>query len=221
LNEPHRQGPFAAAGSPRRARIREAVLELVDEHGMEATTVEMVLTRSALERAAFDRLFSDLTDCYVQIYMANMEEFDRAVYEAADRHERWRDRLRAAAYASAWWIEDHPLQTRFDMVHMLGAGDIAQAYRDRHFQRIVDLVDEGRSELDDPSSVTREVAIGVFGAIYQSLLKQTHEQRNLGSLESFVPELMYIAVRPYVGHGAAMEELSTPPPARPGARSRV
>jgi AcrR family transcriptional regulator len=215
LNEPHREGPFAVARHPERARLREAVLELVDEHGVDGTTVEMVLERSGLDRAAFYRHFSDPLDCFVQIYIANMEEFDRVVYEAAERHGRWRDRLRAAAYASAWWIEEHPLQTRFDMVHMLCAGDIAQAYRDRHFERIVDLVDEGRSELDDPASMSREVAIGVFGSIYQSLLKQTHERREVRAVESFVPELMCIAVRPYMGHEAAMEELSIPPPIRP------
>ena len=188
-------------------------MELVNERGFEQTTIEMVVERAGVDQATFTRDFTDLRDCCMQVYIANIEEFDRVVFEAADRHERWRDRLRAAAYAAARSIEAQPLQTRFDMVQMLVVGDLAQAYRDRHLGRIVDLIDEGRQELDDPESLTRDVAVGVFGSIYQSLLKQTYGRRDLGSPETFVPDLMYIAVRPYVGHEVAREELTIPPPA--------
>jgi AcrR family transcriptional regulator len=211
--EPHRHGPFAIDAFPERARVRQAVMELLNDHGLEEATVEMVLERAGVEQAAFEKDFTDLEDCCMQIYIANIEEFDRAVFEAADRHDRWRDRLRGAAYAAARWIQSHPLQTRFDMVHMLSAGDMAQVHRDRHLGRIVDLIDEGRQELHDPDSMTRDVAVGIFGSIYQSVLKKTHDERLTSRPpESFVPDLMYIAVRPYLGHEVAHEELTIPAP---------
>jgi AcrR family transcriptional regulator len=211
-NAPHRFGAFSGEAYPARALIREAVMELADENGLEAMSIEMVLARAGVEEAEFHRHFRDLDDCCMQIYLANIAEFDRYVFEAADRHERWRDRLRAAAYASARWIRTQPLTTSFDMVHMLGAGAMAQAHRDRLLQRIVDLIDEGRQELEDPDSMTREVAVGIFGAIYQAVLKQTHGSVTARTPESFVPDLMYIAVQPYMGHEVAREELAIPPP---------
>ena len=131
---------------------------------------------------------------------------------AAAVGDRWRDRLRAAAYAAARYIDARPIQTRFDMIQMLGVGDMAQAYRDRYLGRIVNLIDEGREELPDPDSMSRDVAIGVFGSIYQFLLKELHDRRAPVTAESFVPQLMYIAVRPYFGHDAALEELRVEPP---------
>lgn len=214
-NAPHRFGTFAGEAHPLRALIRVAVMELADENGLEGISTEMVLERAGVTRAEFQRRFRDLDDCCMQIYIANIEEFDRYVFAAADRHQRWRDRLRAAAYAAARWIRTQPLQTSFDMVHMLGAGAMAQAHRDRHLQRIVDLIDEGRQELTDPDSMTREVAVGVFGAIYQAVLKQTHASVTARTPESFVPDLMYIAVQPYMGHEVARQELTMPPPIEP------
>jgi AcrR family transcriptional regulator len=215
VDEQHRAGPFALASSPERARIRAATMELVVEHGYEETTAEMVVARAGVSLAAFKRDFADLRDCCTRVYLANIDEFDRAVFGAGDRQEGWRNRLRAAAYAAARYVRDRPLETRFDMIQMLSAGEIAQAYRDRYVQRTVDLIDEGRMELDDPESLSRAVAVGAFGSIYEFLLKELHDRDEVGSAEDFVPELMYIAVRPYLGHEAARQELTIPPPPEP------
>ncbi len=192
-----------------RARVRDAVMELVVERGFEETTVEMVIERAGVGPAEFESQFDDLRECCMAIYRDNIEEFNEEVFGAAAIGDRWRDRLRAAAYTAARYIDARPIQTRFDMIQMLGVGDMAQAYRDRYLGRIVDLIDEGRKELADPESVSRDVAIGVFGSIYQFLLKELHDRRDRVTAESFVPQLMYIAVRPYLGHDAAREELTS------------
>jgi AcrR family transcriptional regulator len=191
-------------------------MQLVVERGLEETTVEMVMERAGVDRDRFDRDFSDLRDCCIKVYVANIDEFDRIVFGAADRQTGWRNRLRAAAYAAARYIQSRPLETRFDMVEMLAVGDLAQAYRDRYMGRIVDLIDEGRTELEDPDSVSRDVAVSVFGSVYEFLLKELHGRQGELDAESFVPELMYISVRPYLGHEAAAEELKIPPPPRRG-----
>ncbi len=204
-------GKLSGAEPDSRARIRDAVMELVVERGFDATTEKMVIERAEVRRDDFESLFGDLRGCCVEIYRENIEDFNQAVFGAAVG-DRWRDRLRAAAYTAARYIDARPIQTRFDMIQMLGVGDMAQAYRDRYLGRIVNLIDEGREELPDPDSMSRDVAIGVFGSIYQFLLKELHDRRAPVTAESFVPQLMYIAVRPYFGHDAALEELSVEPP---------
>jgi AcrR family transcriptional regulator len=192
-------------------------MQLVVDNGFDATSVDAVLAQAEVERADFDQRFSDLRDCCMQIYIANMDDFNAAVFGAASGDEPWQDRLRAAAYSAARYIQARPVQTRFDMIQMLGVGELAQAYRDRMLGRIVDLIDEGRQELDEPESMSREVAVSIFGSVYQSLLKELRGRRGPAPVERFVPQLMYIAVRPYLGHDVACEELRLPAPAGEGS----
>ncbi len=203
-----------------RARIRAAVIEVVVERGYEATTLELVLERAGVSRAAFHRHYSDLHDCCLRIYLANIEEFDRLVLGDLDPEADWRTRLRATAYASLRYFGDRPTEARFNVVAMLASGDAPALHRDRYVQRIIDLIDEGRQELPDPGSRSRAVAAGVFGAVFEFLLREVSEGGDLASIDRFVPELMYMAVRPYLGHEVALEELSIPPPPRPGRDSQ-
>lgn len=187
---------------------------LVVERGFDGTTEEMVIERAGVGHEVFEREFGDLKECCVEVYRENIEDFNQAVFGAAAAvGDRWLDRLRAAAYTAARYIDARPVQTRFDMIQMLGVGDMAQAYRDRYLGQIVDLIDEGREELPDPESISRDVAMGVFGSIYQFLLRELEGNREPVTAESFVPQLMYIAVRPYLGHAAAHEELTIEAPA--------
>ena len=123
----------------------------------------------------------------------------------------WRDSLRASAYAVVRFMRDNPREVGFGALHILAAGDLAQALPGAQLQRWVDLIDLGRQELDDPDSMGRGVAEGVLGSIHGRLLKELENGGGTGSLEQFVPELMYIAVRPYLGHEVAREELELPP----------
>jgi AcrR family transcriptional regulator len=187
-------------------------MQLVVEKGFDATSIDAVLARAEVKPADFERRFSDLRDCCMQIYLANMDDFNAVIFGAASGEGRWQDRLRAAAYAAARYIQARPVQTRFDMIQMLGVGELAQAYRDRTLGRIVDLIDEGRQEIEDPESMSRDVAVSIFGSIYQSLLKEVRGRSDPPPVETFVPQLMYIAVRPYLGHNLACEELRLPAP---------
>jgi AcrR family transcriptional regulator len=213
IGEPeHRIGPFAPRHSPARARLRAATVELVVEHGFDGVDVEALCRRAGFDRTEFERDFDGVRDCAMRVYLANIDEFDRVLAAAADPADPWRLRLRTTAYATARFVRDHPLSTRFDMLAMLSAGEIAQAHRDRYVRRIVDLIDEGRQELPDPAALGRATAEGVFGSIYQLLARELVGKGRTGGAVEVVPQLMYTAVRPYLGDEAAREELTIPPP---------
>jgi AcrR family transcriptional regulator len=186
-------------------------MELVVERGYDDVTLRLVLDRAGATPAALDSGPTDLQSFCTRIFIANIEEFDRAVFGALPSGE-WRLRLRTAAYAAAGYVQERPLETRFDMFQMLRAGDAVQAYRDRYMGRIVDLIDAGRQELDDPDSLDRSTAEGVFGSIYESMIRAQQRGNGTTSALETVPEMMYIAVRPYLGQEAAHEELSIAPP---------
>lgn len=194
------------------SRLAKATAELMAASGYERLTVEAIVDRAGVDRAEFDRRFDDVQDCVLKTYWYFSEEFNALLYAAFEAEEGWRDGFRAAAYAAARYVRAHPDVVRFGTVEMFGAGLMAQAHRQSHLQQLVDLIDAGRQELDDPDSVGRGVAEATFGSIYELIVKEVQSGRGTGHAEEFVPDLMYIAVRPYLGHERAREELSIPPP---------
>lgn len=197
-------------------RIQEALLALVDERGYQDVTVADVAARAGVERSALDDRFADKEELCVDVFEEIARLAQVEVMAAFEAGGEWRDRLRASAYAMARFMRDHPREVGFGALHILAAGDLAQVYREQQLQRWVDLIDLGRQELDDPDSMGRGVAEGALGSIHARLLKELENGRGTDSLEQFVPELMYIAVRPYLGHEVAKEELEIPPPPRTG-----
>lgn len=202
------------AGGATWERMREAAIDLVIERGYAALEVEAVVARAGVAPADFERHFAGKEDCCLQVYEANIADFDRLVVGAYLRHDQWRDALRAAAYAAAGYLRDHPREVQFGEIQMREGGEMAQARRDAYLHRIIDLIDAGRGELDDPDSLNRAAAEGALGAVYGYLLKELQAGSGTRSATEFVPQLMYIAVRPYLGHEAAREELTIPPPAQ-------
>ena len=209
----HKVGPFAPDVSPERSRARIALMDLAVERGIPNVTVEMVCEKAGIEPDFFTGEFGDVHGCCQAVYIANIDEFDRIVFGAADRAEGWPDRLRVAAYATARYLRERPVESHFNFIEMLEAGEEAQVYRDRYVQRIVDLIDEGRSRLPDPDAIGREVALAAFGSIYEFLTRKFLQGEDPWTLDRYVPDLMHLAVQPYLGADAARAELSIPPPA--------
>lgn len=208
--DPSRRAELAAE----RERIREAMLDLVTSQGYAKTTVQQVLERAEVSRADFTRLFEGKQDCFLQIYEEATEDFNECVFGAFEREEEWRDGLRAAGYAAARWIRDHPRETRYGTVEMMAAGEFAQAHREATLRRFTEMVDAGREQLDRPESVSRAMAEGVIGGIVGMLTKNLRRGVRVSG-EDLVPDLMYLAVRPYLGHEVAREERTIPPPPDP------
>jgi AcrR family transcriptional regulator len=194
-----------------RERICEAMVDVVLERGYEGATVGLVAARAGVSEETFRRHFADEAECFMAVFRRYVGVFESRVVGAFGREDDWRAGLRAAAYAAAGYIRDYPRETRFGGIQILGAGPLPQAHSGNFLQRIVDLIDAGRQELDDPDSMSRGVAEGVLGSVYESLLREL-QRGEVRAPEDFVPELMYIAVRPYLGHEAAREELAIPPP---------
>jgi AcrR family transcriptional regulator len=194
-----------------RERISEAMIDLVLEHGYEETSVERVCERAGVGVAEFERRFADKGDCATQILDLWSERYLRHVWAAYQSHAAWRDGLRAAGYASAWFFEHHPREVRFGLVEMTRAGNVHQAKAELIVRSAVEMIDAGRKELDDPDSISRSAAEWVAGSFMEMALKRLSEATEL-RVRELVPELMYTAVRPYLGEEAALQELSIPPP---------
>ena len=203
----------APSSLEQRRQIGAAILELVSARGYAATSEDDIAAEAGVQRAGFDRLFAGKEDCFLQFYDEFTADFNRATFGAYEGEGTWRQRLRAAAWAAANWMADHPREVRYGTIEMLAVGEAAQPRREATLKRCVQMIDDGRLELDDPDSVSRSVAEGALGAIAETLMKNLSRSAP-AQAEELVPELLYLAVRPYVGHDSALEELSIGRPAR-------
>jgi AcrR family transcriptional regulator len=192
---------------PARARIAAAMIALVGEHGYAATTIEMVCQTAKAGRAHFDRCFAGKDDCFLSLHDEVAAELCERVTDAAEGTGGWHDRIWAVGWAVVRFLEEDTLRARFLIVEVNGAGGGAQGRRGRMLHALADLIDGGREELEQPGLVSRCTAEIVAGAIYGTLASRLGE----GLLErrgEFLPELIYMAVMPYLGSRAAEEELS-------------
>ena len=184
---------------------------MINERGYEAASVEEFLARSATPRPEFEAHFEGKADVTLRVMEAFIGDFRSRVEAAFASEPTWPDNLRAAGYEAARWLTENPQTTRFGMVTSAEAGDMPRARREEIFRWCAGLIDAGRAVAADPEAVPAGAPLMAIGAVAETLRRQQE-----GSLEAdtvqVVPQMMYGAVRPYLGEEAARRELSIPPP---------
>lgn len=196
--------------------LLEALLDLTFERGYEAIAVADVVERAGVPADEFERRFASKDACALALFDAFLTDYQAFVRAAYEGEAAWPDSMRAAAYAVAEWIEAHPREVRFGTVDMLWAGEVFQAHREAGFQSFVDIIDAGREAAPDPAAIPAAAAESVIGSIAELMTKRLRH----GKLDFYalVPQLMYLAVLPYLGEKAAARELTIPPPSRRSGR---
>jgi AcrR family transcriptional regulator len=186
------------------------------ERGYEAASVAEMAARAGVGCEDFERTYADKGAAFVANFEGMVGELREAISAAYEAGGRWPASLRAAAYALVGWLESHPDAYRFGTIEVLAAPEIARVRREELIRWCASLVDAGREVAPDPAAVPEGAPLLAVGAVAELLAR-----RVAGTLEAdtwaSVPELMYGAVRPYLGEEAARAELKIPPPAHRAA----
>jgi AcrR family transcriptional regulator len=192
-----------------RARIREALLDLCLERGFTRTDLAMLLERAGVDEATFHRGYADLESCLCAIFMGARDDLYAKVEAALEGKAEWRERIRATAYAFLDFLDEDPRVTHLALVDVRTAGSRAQALSDQSSQFFLDLLDEARTAGTD-QKMSRATAEAILGGIQALIVSAVSAGRPLD--RQTVPEMMYMAVLPYLGREAAVEELNLSPP---------
>lgn len=191
--------------------LAAAVVKTVAERGYDAATVEEISARAGVSPREFERLFADKADAVLRVFEAHIDDFRRQVQRAYDRYPEWPESLRAAGYAAIDWVERHPGTLHYGMVDILEAGEMARVRREDLFRWCAGLIDAGREVAPEPAAVASGAALMAVGAIVELITRNTQEAGE-AELAEVLPEMMYGAVRPYLGEAVAQRELSMPRP---------
>jgi AcrR family transcriptional regulator len=191
---------------PARDRIAAATVAVIGKRGYAETSVEMICAQADTRASHFERCFAGKEDCFLSVHDEVSAALCERVSVALASTASWHDRVWAAGWEAIGFLREDPLRARFLVVEVNGAGAGAQSRRDRILQRLADILDGGREELEEPGSVSRCTAEIVAGAIYGTVLAKL-EGGAIERGEDFLPELVYMAVMPYLGSRAAEDEL--------------
>lgn len=199
-----------SGGAPDRSLILAALIEVVAGDGYQALEIDRLLERAGLDRAAFDRHFSSLDDCFAATWDEIHDELHRRMRRAY-RLERddWRSALRSALGAALRHLSSHESEARLYFSEAVYAVDLLRHRQHRALVCMSATIDEGRRALPEPDQAPPQIADAIAGVIW-SRVHQLVRLGHGGELQAQLPQLMYFAVMPYLGTAAAEEELRRP-----------
>ena len=200
-------GAPPARPDPARERIAAAAVYLIGTRGFAQTSVEAICEQARSRRSHFERCFAGKEDCFLCLHDEVVAELCERVRAAHADLASWHDRLWAAGWAALRFFQEDPARGRFLMVEINGVGAGAQARRDALLSGLADILDGGRAELGKPQRASRCTAEIIAAAIFGTLTAKL-EAGAVERGEDFLPELVYMAVLPYLGSEAAERELA-------------
>jgi len=145
-----------------------------------------------------------------ELQHAAFEELCRRVKAAFHGAPSWHDRIWAAGLAAMRFLRENPERARALVDDSAGGDSDSADLRDQIVQRIADLLDGGRGEVEGRRPMSRCTAEIAAGAVYNTILAKVAS----GAIErgdEFLPELIYMATMPYLGARAAEDELAVQP----------
>ena len=187
-----------------RERMLDAMAHAVAEKGYERTVVADVVQRAGVSRKTFYEHFTDKQECFIAAYQAIFRSIMRQVLDAYESRRRWADRMRAGLGALLHILATEPDYARAGIVEVLAAGREAIAVRDAALVTFRTFFDASRPEVPDhdaPPIVAEATIGGIYDVIYRHILTEGPQ-----TLERLHPELVYVALAPYVGQRTALRE---------------
>jgi AcrR family transcriptional regulator len=197
-------GPMAGSET-RRQLILEAMVRVVGRKGYKAASVADVIEEANVSRTTFYKHFEDKHECFLAAYDLVVERVLAAVIANCDSREPWLVRMRVGLATVVDLFALDPELARTAIVEVAAAGADA---RQRHWDAITRFTEfladgedlAGGREL--PTNIGLMAAGAVSGLIFDELLAGKAER-----LPDLLPDLLFAMLVPYIGPGAATEEM--------------
>lgn len=199
-----------------RGRTLDAFVRTVAREGYDRTTIEEVLVLAKVPEPVFYEHFEDRQDCLLAALEELIARIEGAVSEQVDRSAPWSERVRIGLRTVLAALAGHPDGARVAFVECLSAGEPAIARLRSAMARFVPALEEGRRcgdgpDADDVASAsdtdhlppqTSEAVVGGIASIVHRRVLESHT----AELPTLLPDLLYFALMPYLGHERALAE---------------
>ena len=203
--------PSAPAGSadPRRD-ILDALVRTIALRGYDRTTIDRVLQAAGVPAPVFDEHFENKQDCLLAALDELIARIGGAISERVGDSERWSERVRIGLETLLAAFAGDPDGARVALVECLSAGEVAIGRVRAAIARTVPVLEMGRLGAGaaersdaDPSHLPAQTSEAVAGGIASILHRRVLEGRT-AELPELLPDLLYFALLPYLGHECAL-----------------
>lgn len=231
--------------SVQRARLLSAAIGLLAEEGHEAFSAAAICARAGVSRRTFYEIFHGREACLLAVLEDAEKWATSTIRGLALGEASWGERMRMGLWAILCLAEREPALARVCLIESQRAGTRVQAERARIVRRLVELVDEGRSQSGARASaatpLTAEALVGAVSGVIATRLTDARSKnvktgkagvagltaaRGNGAKAGASPdvcallgELTGMIVLPYLGPAAARREHNRPLPAAPASDS--
>ncbi len=182
------------------------MLVCVASRGYAATTVAHVIGWAGVSRATFYQLFDDKEDCFVEAHADMVSQLVGRGVMAYENHRSWEDRIRGTIRAIIRFLADDPAGARVGVVEVIAAGPKARQTCERGVEAFMPLLEEGRPTDEVNENLSPRLARIVVGGINALIFREVVDGRTV-SLPTMLPQLVYVATVPYVGHKGALRAM--------------
>jgi AcrR family transcriptional regulator len=195
----------SSVGAIQRDRMITAAVQAVEEVGYARMTVSQVISRARVSRKTFYDVFADREDCFLATFDHMLAETRPAVEQAYASQSDWRDGVRTALALLLEVMDQSPgLAKLFVVESMAGDGRMLRR-RAEVVEELARTIDLGRARAagQGPPTLTAQALVGgVLAVLHMRLVRNDPE-----SFGALLGPLMSMIVLPYLGAGAAAQEL--------------
>lgn len=188
-----------------RERIIDAMIESVAAKGYPTTRVSDVIAAAGVSRATFYQQFQDKEDCFLVAHDAIMEAVITCVAPAFAEPSPWTVQVREALEALLVLIADQPAIAQVGVVEVLGGGHATRARYSDSVRLLSGFLALGESEVELPPELREVIPLVALGGITSAIGAEVVRGRQ-ESLSALLPDLLYMAYAPYMGHARALSE---------------
>jgi len=199
-----RLGPREQTIEIQRARMLEAMTEIVADRGLYGTTIGAVTARARVSRVTFTEIFGSIEDAFVELVKQVTSWPANQVLDAFERESSWRASVLAGLEALLVLLDSEPALARVCLVDALAGPPAALKHRAQLLQPLVGLVDRARDGLPgdaQPLPITGEATVVAVAGILHARLVALQAP----PFVDLLGELAALVVAPYLGVKQAEE----------------
>lgn len=190
-----------ALPAPQRERILDAAERLIAEHGCAGTSIEAIVKAAGVSSVTFYEFFEGKEACFVAAFDRAVEDGAADLALATESEEfSWSEQIATGLRALIALIVAEPARARLCLVEAQTGGPELSLHFEAALDRVAAKLRQGRALQTAPLDLPATHEEATAGALAW-LLRERFETGNIEGLEALYPQLVDIALAPYLGNG--------------------
>jgi AcrR family transcriptional regulator len=198
-----KRGKDPAPGSlpaPQRERILDATEQLIAERGCSGSSIEAIVKAAGVSSVTFYEFFDGKEECFAAAFDRAIEAGAAELARAAPLELSWPERIATGLRAVTALAAAEPARARLCLVEAQTGGPALSARFEAALDRVAAKLRAGRALDTAPAELPATHEEATAGALAW-LLRERLETGGAEGLEALYPQLVDIALAPYLGDG--------------------